>query len=91
MQLFFSNEEKYHLKSIHTERDNLSMKDEKLAAEWNSVIKNFCDRNSVDTNDALEVNLEKGFILIKEKNPSDLTPGENEIGKEPGKKQKKSK
>ncbi len=75
-RLFFSKEEKFHLESIAAQRDNLALQDMLLKNEAETVISNFCKRNSVETKGSIKFNidLKQGFIELSEKTQDPTTP-----------------
>lgn len=69
IELQLTNEERLKLELNQTKRQNLDMQIEKLVAEWNAIINEFCVRNSQKIEDATTINLESGRINFKEVNP----------------------
>lgn len=65
-QLQLSNEENLHLNLISEKKKNLAIQDQLLTAEWNSVIGNFCKRNSQKIELAKTVDLITGTIQFEE-------------------------
>lgn len=63
-QLQMTKEEQFHLKSIFEKRQNLTLQDQLLAAEWNGVLSQFGKRNSVELKPEDQVNLDNGVIII---------------------------
>jgi len=68
MLLQLNKEENLQLQLITEKKNNLIMQDQLLTAEWNSIVKNFCDRNSTDITKAKTVNLQTGTIEFEEPN-----------------------
>jgi hypothetical protein len=62
MQLFLSKEEKFHLEAITAKKSNLELQGQLLKQEMDSVIAEFCKKNSKDIKEAVSLNLEHGFI-----------------------------
>lgn len=73
MQLQLNKEEKLQLEVISEKRNNLVMQDKLLVAEWNEIIKSFCDRNSADITKAKTVNLETGTIDFEDTKKEEKT------------------
>ncbi|MEW6506409.1 MAG: hypothetical protein AB1432_01555 [Bacteroidota bacterium] len=66
MKLQLNNDEKKDLELIQEKRKNLFLQDQFLTARWNTIIEEFCKRNSQDVSKAKNVNLETGVVEFEE-------------------------